>query len=108
MKNEALIAGGIIVAGIAAAAFTLDGETVPNKKQPGGSAACTYHAGPMDFDLINEGADAGQRILRSILALDRVCEYVTLAYPDGSREIMKLGKAGRKPGEKAPGSIPTF
>ncbi len=108
MKNEAMIAGGIIVAAVVAASLTLDGETVPNKKLAGGSEACTYHAGPMDGDLIDEGGDAGQRILRSILALDHKCEYVTLALPDGTRQIMKLGKAGRKPGEKGPPSITVF
>jgi hypothetical protein len=108
MKYEALLAGGIIVAGIAAAALTLDGETVPNKKMAGGSEACTYHAGPMDGDLISEGSDAGRRILQSILALERKCEYVTLALPDGTRQVMKLGKAGRKPGERGPPSITTF
>lgn len=108
MKNEALLAGGIIVAVIVAASLTLDGETVPNKKLAGGSEACTYHAGPMDGDLIAEGGDAGRRILRAILALDHKCEYVTLALPDGTRQIMKLGKAGRKPGEKGPSSITVF
>jgi len=108
MKYEALFAGGIIVVAVAAAALTLDGETVPNKKIAGGSEACTYHAGPMDADLIDEGSDAGQRILRSILALDRQCEYVTLALPDGTRQVMKLGKEGRKPGERGPPSMPTY
>lgn len=108
MKNEALLAGGIIVAAIAVAALTLDGTTVPNRKIAGGSEACTYHAGPMDADLIDEGADAGQRILREILALEKKCEYVTLALPDGTRQIMKLGKAGRKPGEPGPPSITVF
>lgn len=108
MKYEALVAGGIVIAGIVAAALTLDGETVPDRKIAGGSEACTYHAGPIDFDLINEGGEAGRRILHAILALDRKCEYVTLAYPDGTREIMQLGKAGRKPGEKAPPSITVF
>jgi hypothetical protein len=75
---------------------------------PGGSEACTYHEGPMDAELIDEGGNAGQRILREILALDRKCEYVTLARKDGTREVLKLGKEGRKPGEKGPGSIPTF
>ena len=108
MKNEALLAGGIIVAAIVVAAFTLDGETVPNKKIAGGSEACTYHAGPMDAELIDKGGDAGQLILREILALDRKCEYVTLALPDGTRQIMKLGKEGRKPGEPGPPSITVF
>jgi len=108
MKNEAMIAGGIIVAGIVAASLTLDGETVPNRKMAGGSEACTYHAGPMDGDLIAEGGDAGRRIVMNILALERKCEYVTLALPDGTRQVMKLGKAGRKPGEKAPPSITIF
>lgn len=108
MRYEALLAGGVIVAGIVAAALTLDGETVPNKKMAGGSEACTYHAGPMDGDLIAEGSDAGRRIVREILSLDRKCEYVTLALPDGTRQIMKLGKDGRKPGEKGPGSIPVY
>lgn len=108
MKNEALLAGGIIVGAIVVASLTLDGETVPNKKLPGGTEACTYRAGPMDAELIDEGGDAGQRILRSILALDRKCEFVTLALPDGTKQIMKLGKAGRKPGDKGPSSIQTF
>lgn len=108
MRHEALIAGGVIVVAIAAAALTLDGEKVPNRKMAGGSEACTYHAGPMDGDLITEGGNAGQRILREILALDRKCEFVTLAFPDGTREIMKLGKDGRKPGEKGPPSITVF
>lgn len=108
MKNEALLAGGIIVVAVVAASLTLDGETVPNRKMAGGTEACTYHAGPMDSELIDEGKEAGQRILRSILALDRKCEYVTLALPDGTRQIMKLGKAGRKPGERGPPSITTF
>ena len=108
MKNEALLAGGIIVAAIVAASLTLDGETVPNRKLAGGSEACTYHAGPMDAELVQEGEDAGQRILRAILALDRKCEYVTLALPDGTRQVMQLGKAGRKPGEKGPPSITVF
>ena len=108
MKNEALLAGGIIVAAIVVAAFTLDGETVPNKKIAGGSEACTYHAGPMDAELIDKGGDAGQRILREILALDRKCEYVTLALPDERRQIMKLGKEGRKPGEPGPPSMTVF
>lgn len=107
MKYEALAAGGIIVAGIAAAAFTLDGETVPNKKMAGGTEACTYHAGPKDAEMIDEGGEAGRRILKDILALDKKCEYVTLALPDGTRQAMKLGKAGRKPGEQGPSSIPT-
>ncbi len=108
MKFQALLGGGLIVAAIVAASLTLDGQTVPSKKIAGGSEACTYHAGPIDFDLISQGGDAGQRIVRAILALDRKCEYVTLAYPDGTREIMKLGKDGRKPGEKGPPSIPVF
>lgn len=108
MKHEAMLAGGIIVGGIVIAALTLDGTTVPNTKLPGGTEACTYHAGPMDAEMIDDGGDAGQRILRAILALDRKCEYVTLAMPDGTRQVMKLGKAGRKPGERGPGSIPTF
>lgn len=108
MKYEAVIAGGVIVVAVAAAALTLDGEKIPNRKMAGGSEACTYHAGPMDGDLINEGGNAGQRILREILALDRKCEFVTLAFPDGTREVMKLGKAGRKPGEKGPPSITVF
>ncbi len=108
MKNEALLAGGIIVGAIVVASMTLDGETVPNKKMPGGTEACTYRAGPMDAELIDEGGDAGQRILRSILALDKKCEFVTLALPDGTKQVMKLGKAGRKPGEKGPSSIQTF
>jgi hypothetical protein len=108
MKHEALIAGGIIVAGIVAASMTLDGETVPNRKLPGGTEACTYHAGPKDAEMVEEGGDAGRRILREILALDRKCEYVTLALPDGTRQVMKLGKAGRKPGEKPPSSITVF
>lgn len=108
MKNEALIAGGIIVAGIAVAALTLDGETVPNKKLPGGTETCTYRAGPMDAELIDQGGDAGQRILRSILALDKKCEFVTLVLPDGTSQVMKLGKEGRKPGDKGPSSITVF
>lgn len=108
MKNEALIAGAIIVGGIAVASLTLDGETVPNRKMPGGTEACTYHAGPKDADLIDEGGDGGQRILRAILALDRKCEFVTLVLPDGTKQIMKLGKEGRKPGEKGPPSITIF
>jgi hypothetical protein len=108
MKNEALIAGGIIVAGIAVAALTLDGETVPNKKLPGGTEVCTYRAGPMDAELIDKGGDAGQRILRSILALERKCEFVTLVLPDGTSQVMKLGKEGRKPGDKGPPSITVF
>ena len=109
MKNEALIAGGIIAAAVVVAALTLDGETVPEKKKlAGASEACTYHAGPMDAELIDEGKDAGQRILRAILDLDRKCEYVTLALPDGTRQVMKLGKEGRKPGDKRPSSITVF
>lgn len=108
MKHEALIAGGIIVAAIVVASLTLDGTKVPNRKMPGGTEACTYHAGPMDAELIDEGKDAGQRILRAILALDKKCEYVTLAMPDGTRQILKLGPAGRKPGERSPPSITTF
>jgi hypothetical protein len=108
MKNEALLAGGILVVAVVAASFTLDGERVPVQKLAGGSEACIYHAGPKDADLINEGSDAGQRILRSILDLDHKCEYVTLALPDGSRQIMKLGKEGRAPGAAAPPSITTF
>lgn len=108
MKHEALLAGGFIAAAVVAAALTLDGETVPNRKMAGGTEACTYHAGPMDAELIDEGKDAGQRILRAILALDRKCEYVTLALPDGTRHVMKLGKAGRRPGERGPPSITTF
>ena len=83
-------------------------RAVTNRKLAGGSEACTYHAGPMDAELVQEGEDAGQRILRAILALDRKCEYVTLALPDGTRQVMKLGKAGRKPGEKGPPSITVF
>lgn len=108
MKHEALLAGGIIVAAIVAASLMLDGKTVPNRKIAGGSEACTYHAGPMDAELIDEGKDAGQRILRAILALDKKCEYVTLALPDGTRQVMKLGKAGRRPGERGPPNITTF
>lgn len=108
MKNEALIAGGIIVAAIVAASLTLDGKTVPNKKIAGGTEACTYHAGPMDAELIDEGKDAGHRILRAILALEKKCEYVTLVMPDGTRQVMTLGAAGRKPGERGPSSITTF
>lgn len=108
MKNEALMAGGVIVAAVVAASLTLDGETVPNRKLPGSSEACIYHAGPMDADLISEGSDAGQRILRSILELDHKCEYVTLAMPDGTKQIMKLGKEGRAPGARGPASITTF
>ena len=108
MKYEALLAGGIIVAAIVVAALTLDGQKVPNKKIAGGTEACTYHAGPMDAELIAEGKDAGRRILYAILALERKCEYVTLALPDGTRQAMKLGPAGRKPGERGPPSVPTF
>ncbi|WP_334151021.1 hypothetical protein [Hyphomicrobium sp.] len=108
MKHQALLAGGIIVGAVVVASLTLDGTRVPNRKLPGGTEACTYHAGPMDAEMIDEGGDAGQRILRAILALDRKCEYVTLVQPDGTRQVMKLGKAGRKPGEHGPGSIPTF
>lgn len=108
MKHEAMLAGGVIVGGIVVAALTLDGTTVPNKKLPGGTEVCTYHAGPMDAEMIDDGGDAGQRILRAILALDRKCEFVTLALPDGTRQVMKLGKDGRKPGDRGPGSIPTF
>jgi hypothetical protein len=100
-----MIAGGIIVAAIAAASLTLDGETVPNTKLAGGSEACTYHAGPMDGEFIEQGTDEGQRILRSVLALEHKCEYVTLAFPDGTRQVMKLGKAGRKPGDSGPRSM---
>lgn len=105
MKHEALLAGGIIVAAVVAAALTLDGETVPNRKMAGSSEACTYHAGPMDAELVAKGSDAGQRIIRAILALERKCEYVTLALPDGTRQAMKLGKAGRKPGDRGPSSM---
>ena len=108
MKNEALLAGGIIVAAIVAASLTLDGETVPNKKLPGGTEACTYRAGPMDAELVDQGDEAGQRILRSILALEKKCEFVTLVLPDGTTQVMKLGKEGRKPGEKGPSSITVF
>jgi hypothetical protein len=108
MKHEGLIAGGIIVAAIVAASLTLDGNRIPNKRMPGGTEACTYHAGPMDAELIEEGKDAGQRILRAILALEKKCEYVTLKLPDGTRQVMKLGPAGRKPGERGPPSITTF
>lgn len=108
MKHEALLAGGIIVAAIVAATLTLDGTKVPNKKLPGGTAACTYHAGPMDAEMIDEGKEAGQRVLRAILALDKKCEYVTLALPDGTRHVLKLGKAGRRPGERGPPSITIF
>jgi hypothetical protein len=109
MKNEGLIAGGILIAGIAAAAFSLDGEAPPERKKlAGGSEACTYHAGPKDAEMIDEGTDAGHRILREILALDRKCEYVTLALPDGTKQVMTLGPAGRKPGDKPPASITTF
>ena len=82
-----------------------DKKPAQNTKLPGGSEACTYHAGPMDGDLIAEGKDAGQRILRKVLALDHSCEFVTLAFPDGTRQIMQLGKAGRKPGDPGPGSM---
>lgn len=105
MKHEGLIAGGLIVGAVVVAALTLDGEKVPDTKLPGGSEACTYHAGPMDGDLIAEGKDAGQRILRQILALDHKCTYVTLAFPDGTRQVMQLGKAGRKPGDPGPRSM---
>ena len=108
MKHQAPLAGGIIVGAVVVASLTLDGTRVPNRKLPGGTEACTYHAGPMDAEMIDEGGDAGQRILRAILALDRKCEYVTLALPDGRRQVMTLGKAGRKPGESGPGSIPAF
>lgn len=108
MKHEALLAGGIIVGAVVVASLMLDGTRVPNRREPGGTEACTYHAGPMDAEIIEEGGDAGQRILRAILALDKKCEYVTLALPDGTRQVMKLGKDGRKPGERGPGSIPTF
>lgn len=105
MKYEGLIAGGLILGAVVAAAMTLDGETVPNARLAGGSEACTYHAGPMDGELIEQGSEAGQRILRDILALDHKCEYVTLSYPDGTRQVMQLGKAGRKPGERGPSSM---
>lgn len=108
MKHEALLAGGIIVAAIVAASLTLDGNEVPKRRLPGGSEACTYHAGPLDAALVEEGKEAGQRVLRTILALEKKCEYVTLALPDGTRQVMKLGPAGRKPGERGPSSIPTF
>lgn len=106
MKHEGLIAGGVIVAGIAAAAFTLDGSKPPERKKlAGGSEACTYHAGPMDAELIDQGASAGHRILRDILALDKRCEYVTLVLPDGTRQVMTLGPEGRKPGQPGPRSM---
>ncbi|AHB50403.1 hypothetical protein W911_16080 [Hyphomicrobium nitrativorans NL23] len=106
MKYEALIAGGIIVAGITIAAFTLDGtKPLERKKLAGGSEACTYHAGPMDAELIDQGAPAGHRILRDILALDKRCEFVTLVLPDGTRQKMTLGVEGRKPGDPRPRSM---
>ena len=106
MKYEALLAGGIIVAGIVVAAFTLDGTKPPERKKlAGGSEACTYHAGPMDAELIDQGSPAGHRILRDILALDKRCEFVTLVLPDGTRQEMKLGVAGRKPGDPRPRSM---
>ncbi|HRN84072.1 MAG TPA: hypothetical protein PK857_04565 [Hyphomicrobium sp.] len=106
MKYEALIAGGVIVAGIVVAALTLDG-TKPRerKKLAGGSEACTYHAGPMDAELIDQGSPAGHRILRDILALEKRCEYVTLVLADGTRHDLKLGAAGRKPGDPRPKSM---
>ena len=106
MKHEGLIAGGVILAAVVAAALTLDGQTPPERKKlAGGSEACTYHAGPMDAELIERGTDAGQRILRDILALERKCEYVTLALPDGTKHVMKLGPAGRAPGDQGPRSM---
>ena len=106
MKHEGLIAGGVIVAVIAVAAFTLDGTKPPERKKlAGGSEVCTYHAGPMDAQLIDQGSPAGHRILRDILALEKRCEYVTLVLPDGTRHELKLGAEGRKPGDPRPRSM---
>lgn len=106
MRYEALLAGGVIVAGIAIAAFTLDGTKPPERKKlAGGSEACTYHAGPMDAELIDQRAPAGHRILRDILALEKRCEFVTLVLPNGTRHEMKLGAEGRKPGDPRPRSM---
>ena|SRR5690606_2823501 len=106
MRYEGLIAGGALLAVIVTAALTLDGSKPPERKKlAGGSEACTYHAGPMDAELIDQGAPAGHRILRDILALEKRCEYVTLVLPDGTRQRMTLGPAGRRPGDPGPKSM---
>ncbi|MFA5950841.1 MAG: hypothetical protein WC807_11230 [Hyphomicrobium sp.] len=105
MQLQAIAAFGIIVSAVAAAALTLgDGNPEKPKKLSGRSEACTYYAGAKDQEMVEEGGEAGRRILREILKLERKCEFVSLVLADGTRHEMKLGIAGRKPGEKGPSS----
>jgi len=105
MQMQAMAAFGIIIAGVAAAAMTFgDGTPERPKKLSGRSEACTYYAGAKDQEMVDEGGEAGRRILREILKLERKCEFVSLVLADGTRHEMKLGIAGRKPGEKGPSS----
>lgn len=105
MQYEPYIAGSIIVAGIVGAFFMYgDGSPERPKKLPGHSEACTYYAGAKDQELIQNRTQAGRRILRSILMMERKCEFITLVLADGTRHEMVLGPKGRKPGQKAPSS----
>lgn len=104
MQLQAIASLGIIAAAIGYASLNFDGTPQRPKKLAGNSEACTYRAGPKDQELVEEAGSAGRAIVRSILMLERKCEFVTLVLPDGSRTEMKLGRAGRKPGEKGPSS----
>lgn len=105
MQMQAMAAAGIILGAIGVATFNFgDGTPERPKKLAGNSEACTYHAGAKDQEMVEQGGAAGRAILREILKLERKCEFVTLILADGTRHEMKLGPAGRKPGEKGPSS----
>ena len=104
MKNEALVAGGVLVTAVGFASLFVDGSKPPVTRLPGGTEVCTYHVGPKDSEMIAADTASGRAILRGVLALDKKCEFVTLAFPDGTRQKLTLGVAGRKPGEKGPSS----
>lgn len=108
MQKEPIVAGVIIVGALGYAAFNLDGTAKPNARLPGGTEACTYRAGTKDQEMVEAGGEAGRQILQAILKLERKCEFVTLVLPDGTRQDMKLGVAGRKPGERPPSSTGHF
>lgn len=104
MQLQAIVAMSILAGAIGIASLTLDGTPEKPKKLAGNSEACTYRAGPRDQELVEAGGAGARTILRSILTLERKCEFVTLVLPDGTRHEMVLGVKGRKPGEKGPSS----
>lgn len=105
MDKQIAASAVIIIGGIVAAFMMLgDGTVERPKKLAGNSEACTYRAGEKDQEMVEAGGEGGRQIMRRILALERKCDFVTLVLADGTRHEMKLGPAGRKPGEKGPSS----